>query len=80
MQNAVGRSSSTRNWDGNLPYLLPEYLGSTFLSTPIGAGSALPQLLLASVNFEDFGLSVKKINYTIRFNAEGWVGAVNPEL
>jgi hypothetical protein len=80
MQNAVGRSSSTRNWDGNLPYLLPEYLGSTFLSTPIGSGTALPQLLLASVNFEDFGLNVKKINYTIRFNAEGWVGAVNPEL
>jgi len=80
MRDAVGRSSSTRDWNGILPNLLPDYVGATFLSTPIGAGSALPQLLLASVNFEDFGLNVKKINYTIRFNAEGWVTAVHPEL
>lgn len=80
MRDAVGRSSRTRDWNGILPDLLPDYVGTTFESTPIGAGSALPQLLLASVNFEDFGLNVKKINYTIRFNAEGWVTAVHPEL
>ncbi|MEY4402333.1 MAG: hypothetical protein RIR91_368 [Verrucomicrobiota bacterium] len=80
MKDATGRSSRTRDWNGNLPDLLPSYLGTTFESTPIGSGAALPQLLLASVNFEDYGLNVKKISYTIRFNAEGWVGAVNPEL
>lgn len=80
MKAATGRSSRTRDWDGNLPELLPDYLGTTFSSVPIGSGAALPQLLLASVNFEDYGLNVKKISYTIRFNAEGWVNAVNPEL
>ena len=80
MKDAVGRSSSTNDWGGNLPQLLPDYLGDTFESEPIGSGSALPQLLLASVNFEDFGKDVKKINYTIRYNVEGWVTAVHPLL
>jgi len=80
MKDAVGRSSSTNDWGGNLPQLLPAYLGGTFLSNPVAGGVALPQLLLASVNFEDFGLSVKKINYTIRYNVEGWVTAVHPIL
>lgn len=80
MRDAVGRSSATRDWGSTLPELLPDYIGASFYSTPIGLNPALPQLLLASVNFEDFGLDVKKINYTIRYNAEGWVTAVHPLL
>lgn len=81
MRNAVGRSSSTRDWNANLPELLPAYLGNTWLSTPIApATTGQNQLLLASVNFEDFGLDTYKINYTIRFSVEGWVDAVNPML
>jgi hypothetical protein len=81
MRVAVGRSSSTLDWNANLPELLPAYLGSTWVSEPIPpAATGQNQLLLASVNFEDFGLDTYKINYTIRFSAEGWVEAVNPAL
>ena len=81
MREAVGRSSSTLDWATNLPQLLPSYLGSTWLSVPIPpAATGQNQLLLASVNFEDFGLDTYKVNYTIRFSAEGWVEAVNPAL
>ena len=81
MRNAVGRSSFNRDWNSNLPELLPSYMGSTWTSVPIPPATVgESQLLLASVNFEDFGLNTYKINYTIRFSAEGWVDAVNPML
>lgn len=81
MRNAVGRSSFNRNWNSNLPDLLPSYMGSTWTSVPIPPATVgESQLLLASVNFEDFGLNTYKINYTIRYSAEGWVDAVNPML
>ena len=81
MRNAVGRSSFNRNWNSTLPDLLPAYMGTTFTSIPIPPATVgESQLLLASVNFEDFGLDTYKINYTIRFSAEGWVDPVNPML
>lgn len=81
MRNAVGRSSFNRDWNSNLPELLPSYMGSTWTSVPIPPATVgESQLLLASVNFEDFGLNTYKINYTIRYSAEGWVDAVNPML
>jgi hypothetical protein len=81
MRIAVGRSSNSRDWNAQLPELLPAYLGDTWLSTPIDPATVgQNQLLLASVNFEDFGLDTYKINYTIRFSAEGWVAPVNPPL
>ena len=81
MRNAVGRSSFNRNWNSTLPDLLPAYMGTTFTSIPIPPATVgESQLLLASVNFEDFGLDTYKINYTIRFSAEGWVAPVNPPL
>ena len=81
MRNAVGRSSFNRNWNSTLPDLLPAYMGTTFTSIPIPPATVgESQLLLASVNFEDFGLDTYKINYTIRFSAEGWVVPVNPTL
>lgn len=81
MRNAVGRSSFNRNWNSNLPDLLPSYMGSTWTSVPIPPATVgESQLLLASVNFEDFGLNTYKINYTIRYSAEGWVDPVNPML
>jgi hypothetical protein len=81
MRNAVGRSSFNRNWNGNLPDLLPAYLGNTWTSIPIPPATVgESQLLLASVNFEDFGLDTYKINYTIRYSVEGYVDPVNPML
>lgn len=79
LRDAVGRSSKDNNWNGNVPPLLPSYVGSTFLSPPsTNYASGLPQLLLASVSFEDFGLNTYKVNYTIRYNREGYVLEVYP--
>jgi hypothetical protein len=81
MREAVGRGSYTRDWNGNLPELLPSYMGNTWASVPIPPATVgQNQLLLASVNYEDFGLNTYKVNYTIRFSSEGWVEQVHPTL
>ena len=70
--SCVGRSSNDNTWYGTLPKLLPDYIGDSF------TGPAGPALLLASVNFEDFGKNVVKINYTIRYSSEGFNEDVYP--
>ena len=58
------------SFSGRAPYgyrfLLPAYLGDTF-----EAKDETDQLLLSSVNFEDYGM-LYKISYEIRFNREGY--------
>jgi len=58
------------SFSGRAPYgyrfLLPAYLGDNF-----EAKDETDQLLLSSVNFEDYGM-LYKISYEIRFNREGY--------
>lgn len=70
VKGAVGKTSGTNEFAGTK--LLPDYIGTVFT----GAGS-LNQLLLSSVNFEDFG-NVVKCLYEIRFNREGYPVEVYP--
>lgn len=72
MRSAVGYSSEDQTFQGFLPVLVPDYMGTTY------DGEAGGQLLLASVNFEDYALNVYKISYTIRYSVEGWVPEVYP--
>ena len=65
-KNYLGTSSRDNSWDGNLPALIPDYLGSTFVSADDNN-----QLLLAQVNFDDYGELVK-VSYEIRFSIVGW--------
>jgi len=65
MRGFVGKTMSRRAPEG-FRYLLPAYLGDNF-----EAADETPQLLIASVNFEDYGL-LYKISYELRFNREGY--------
>ena len=69
--NCVGKSSNTVDWYGTIPAILPDYIDTT-------SGPAGPPFLLASVNFEDFGKNVLKVNYTIRYSSEGFNEDVYP--
>ena len=66
-QNYLGVTSSTNDWSGNLPEIIPTYLGTTFTA----AGSGFDQLLLSQVNFDDFGELVK-VMYEVRYSRVGW--------
>ena len=66
----LGTTSLGRNWIGQLPPLLPDYLGGDEGSYFIAANGNY-QLLLSQVNFEDFG-SLVKVSYEIRFAKDGW--------
>lgn len=69
MQN-VGRSSLVQGWDGG-PKLIPDFVGTDF------EGAFGGQVLLAGVNFEEYG-HVYKCSYQIRINKEGYPRAVYP--
>lgn len=72
-KQTLGKAGSTRNFNGNLPYILPDYMGDTF------TGIYGHQLLLSQVNFEDFG-NLVKINYEVRISNEGWDSKVYKNL
>jgi hypothetical protein len=66
----VGRSSLLNGWTGG-PLLIPTFMGEDW------EGSQGAMLLLAGVNFEQYG-HVYKCSYQIRINKEGWPIAVYP--
>ena len=68
----VGRSSNGRNWIGQLPDILPAYIGDEFV-----APNGNYQLLMSQVNYEDFG-NLVKVSYEIRYSKEGWPQLVYP--
>ena len=73
VQDAIERlntSSSTNDWFGALPDIVPTYAGTSWIA-PAGYG----QLLLSQVNIEDYGL-LYRVNYEVRYNAEGWHSSV----
>jgi hypothetical protein len=66
----VGRSSLVNGWDTG-PLLVPNFMGTSW------EGGYGAQLLLAGVNFEQYG-HVYKCSYQIRINKEGWPVQVYP--
>lgn len=66
----LNTSSSTNDWFGALPDIVPLYAGSSWISA-----SGFGQLLLSQVNVEDYGL-LYKVNYEVRYNVEGWHSSV----
>ena len=74
MKGDIGRTSGTNAFSGNT--LIPSVFGTTFTN------SGRHQLLLSQVNMESYALNssgvpyMMKINYEIRFNAEGYVSPV----
>lgn len=66
----VGHSSLDQGWSGG-PKLVPDFVGTYF------EGAFGGQLLLAGVNFEEYG-HVYKCSYQIRINKEGWPRQVYP--
>jgi hypothetical protein len=66
----VGRSSLLNGWDAG-PLLVPNFMGEDW------EGAFGAQLLLAGVNFEQYG-HVYKCSYQIRINKEGWPVQVYP--
>jgi hypothetical protein len=65
MRSFVGKTMRNRAPQG-FRFLLPAYLGDNF-----AAADETDQLLIASVNFEDYG-TLYKISYELRFNREGY--------
>jgi hypothetical protein len=66
----VGHSSLVNGWYLG-PLLIPEFMGTDW------EGAFGGQLLLAGVNFEEYG-HVYKCSYQIRINLEGWPRQVYP--
>lgn len=66
MRSFVGKCISARAPQG-FRFLLPAYFGDNFK-----AADEDPQLMIASVGFEDYGL-LYKLTYELRFNAEGYI-------
>jgi hypothetical protein len=58
-------SSPNGNWDDNLPYIIPTYMGSDFTN------GSFNQLLLTQSNVESFG-NIFKITYEVKFSLVGW--------
>ena len=67
----VGKTSATGTFASIA--MLPSYMGTSFVT----ATGSRNQLLLAQVNVEDFAL-LRKVNYEIRYNRDGYVAAVYP--
>jgi hypothetical protein len=58
-------SSPNGNWDNNLPYIIPAYVGTDFTNGDYN------QLLLTQSNVESFG-DLYKITYEVKFSLVGW--------
>jgi hypothetical protein len=74
--NLLSTTSSTGNWEGNLPYIIPTYLTGPFKQA-VG-DDFYNQLLLTQSNIESFG-DLYKISYEIKFSVPGWHPAVYNE-
>ena len=58
-------SSPDGNWNDNLPYIIPTYMGSDFTN------ASFNQLLLTQSNVESFG-NLFKITFEVKFSLVGW--------
>ena len=73
MVSYLGTTSRDNDWSGVLPNIIPDYAGTSWVSTT--ANGAFNQLLLSQVNVEDYGL-LYKVNYEVRYSVVGWNDSV----
>lgn len=69
MVSYLGTTSRDNDWSGVLPPIIPDYAGTSWVSS--AANGSFNQLLLSQVNVEDYGL-LYKVNYEVRFSLVGW--------
>jgi hypothetical protein len=74
--NRVGVASTTRTWAGKLfsetVGIIPDYVTGTGDGGKFeNPNNGYCQLLLSQVNVEDFG-TLYKVNYEVRYSADGW--------
>lgn len=69
MVSYLGTTSRDNDWSSVLPPIIPDYAGTTWVSS--AANGSFNQLLLSQVNVEDYGL-LYKVNYEVRFSLVGW--------
>jgi hypothetical protein len=72
--NKMGWSSATPDWAGNLPQLVPDYMGSDFV------GNLGSQLLLSQASVEVFAGAIYKVSFEVKFSREGWHPAVYKDV
>jgi len=69
MLSYLGTTSRDNDWSSVLPPIIPDYAGTTWVSS--AANGAFNQLLLSQVNVQDYG-SLYKVNYEVRYSVVGW--------
>lgn len=73
MLSYLGTSSRDNDWSAVLPKIMPDYAGTSWISS--APNGAFNQLLLSQVNVQDYGL-LYKVNYEIRYSVQGWNDSV----
>lgn len=73
MLSYLGTTSRDNNWSSVLPLIIPNYAGTTWISS--AENGAFNQLLLSQVNVQDYGL-LYKVNYEVRYSVQGWNDSV----
>jgi len=73
MLSYLGTTSRDNDWSSVLPRIIPDYAGTTWLSS--AENGSFNQLLLSQVNVQDYGL-LYKVNYEVRYSVQGWNDAV----
>lgn len=69
MMDYLGTTSRDNDWSSVLPRIIPDYAGTSWVSS--AANGAFNQLLLSQVNVQDYGL-LYKVNYEVRYSIVGW--------
>jgi hypothetical protein len=69
MMDYLGTTSRDNDWSSVLPKIIPDYAGTSWVSTPVNG--EYNQLLLSQVNVQDYG-SLYKVNYEVRYSVQGW--------
>jgi hypothetical protein len=69
MMDYLGTTSRDNDWSSVLPKIIPDYAGTSWVSS--AANGSFNQLLLSQVNVQDYGL-LYKVNYEVRYSIVGW--------
>jgi hypothetical protein len=73
MLDYLGTTSRDNDWSSVLPKIVPDYAGTSWISS--APNGSFNQLLLSQVNVQDYGL-LYKVNYEVRYSVPGWNDSV----
>jgi hypothetical protein len=69
MLSYLGTTSRDNDWSSVLPRIIPDYAGTSWVSS--ADNGSFNQLLLSQINVQDYGL-LYKVNYEVRYSVVGW--------